>query len=387
MNRDVDILAVVGTRPEAIKMAPVLKALKRRGIVTELVGTGQHHDWQMFGNFLSDFDLKLDHQLTLQSRDLLGSFVHILSGLGELFLQRKPKLVLAQGDTTTVCAAAFAARKTGCAFGHVEAGLRAFSRELPEEEHRICADALADLLFAPTRIAQENLSREHVNGQVYLSGNTVLDALLMHPPRPVPGNAREGILVTLHRQETVDDRKKFSEVLSALGVLARHHQVLWPMHPRARAKMQEHGFELPSNVQVTAPLGHGEFLNKLVAAEAVVTDSGGAQEEAAILGTPCIAVRACTERPETLTAGVGILAGVEKQGIVDAADEVLRNWDAYARPVPHLYGDGRAGEKIAQACGEFLGVTMDAEDSLDLEKVVRLETFFPKPQRRRAGRL
>ncbi len=350
------IVAVIGTRPEAIKMAPVIRALHRRGIPTQVVGTGQHSDWKMLGTFLATFDIKLDHQLELPARDLLGSFVHILGSLGELFLKLKPKLVLAQGDTTTVAAAAFAARKTGCAFGHVEAGLRAFSRELPEEEHRICADALADLLFAPTRIAQENLVREHVNGTIVLTGNTVLDALLWHPPKPPAGGKREGILVTLHRQETVDDREKFEAALGALGVLARHHTVEWPVHPRAEAKMKEFGLALPPSVRTEPPVGHTEFLDRLLRAELVVTDSGGVQEEAAILGTPCVAVRACTERPETLTAGVGILAGVDKAGILSAAEEILRNWESWARPVPHLYGDGRSGEKIAECCAKFLGL-------------------------------
>jgi UDP-N-acetylglucosamine 2-epimerase (non-hydrolysing) len=350
------IVVVIGTRPEAIKMAPVIRALSRRGIPTQVVATGQHSDWKMLGIFLSTFDIQLDHQLELPSRDLLGSFVHILASLGDLFLRLKPKLVLAQGDTTTVAAAAFAARKTGCAFGHVEAGLRAFSRELPEEEHRICADALADLLFAPTRIAQENLVREHVNGSILLSGNTVLDALLWHPPRLPTGGKREGILVTLHRQETVDDPEKFGAALSALNVLGRHHLVEWPVHPRAAAKMKEFGLSLAPMVKTESPLGHTDFLDRLVRAEVVITDSGGVQEEAAILGTPCVAVRACTERPETLTAGVGILAGVDKSGILSAAEEILRNWESWARPVPHLYGDGRAGEKIAEACAKFLGV-------------------------------
>jgi UDP-N-acetylglucosamine 2-epimerase (non-hydrolysing) len=352
------VLVVVGTRPEAIKMAPVIKALTRRGIATEVVGTGQHNDWKMLGTFLATFDIRLDHSLELTSRDLLGSFVKILGGVGELLERTRPSLVLGVGDTTTVAAAAFAARKTGCAFGHVEAGLRAFSRELPEEEHRICADALADLLFAPTRIAQENLIREHVNGAVFLTGNTVLDALLSHPPAPAA--TREGILVTLHRQETVDDPQKFAAALGALGVLARHHLVEWPMHPRALAKMNEHGLTLPPSVRAEGPVGHTEFLARLARAELVVTDSGGVQEEAAILGTPCVAERGSTERPETLTAGVGILAGVDKQGILNAADEILRNWESYARPVPHLYGDGRAGEKIAELCAKFLAAESPA---------------------------
>src|SRR5258707_4707191 len=125
------VLVVVGPRPEATKMAPVITALSRLGIATEVVGTGQHNDWKMLGTFLATFQIELHHRLELASRDLLGSFVKILSGLGELLERTRPKLVLGVGDTTTVAAAAFAARKTGCAFGHVEAGLRAFSRELP----------------------------------------------------------------------------------------------------------------------------------------------------------------------------------------------------------------------------------------------------------------
>ncbi|MGN6798878.1 MAG: UDP-N-acetyl glucosamine 2-epimerase, partial [Gaiellaceae bacterium] len=245
-----------------------------------------------------------------------------------------------------------AARKTGSAFGHVEAGLRAFSRELPEEEHRICADALADLLFAPTRIAVENLTREQVNGKVILTGNTVLDALRAHPP-VVPAE-REGVLVTLHRQETVDDPEKLGQVLAALDRLGREHPVLWPVHPRTVAKVSEAGLVFPACVEVAEPLGHTEFLGKIASSKLVISDSGGVQEEAAILGTPCVTVRNNTERPETIAEGVGLLAGTDKSAILAALDRILTEWDAFARPSPHLYGDGRAGEKIAKACADFL---------------------------------
>jgi UDP-N-acetylglucosamine 2-epimerase (non-hydrolysing) len=348
------ILAAIGTRPEAIKMAPVVHALRERGIEVEIVATGQHHDFKMLGTFLETFALTLDHELALPSRDLLGSFTSIMTGLGQLIIDRKPAMVLAQGDTTTVVAAAFAARKLNVPFGHIEAGLRAFSRELPEEEHRICADALADLLFAPTRVARENLEREHVNGEVILTGNTVLDALRKNPPPPA--KVRQGVLVTLHRQETVDYKEPFSQALTALGELAKQHKVTWPMHPRAHAKMTEFGLAVPAGVEIVGPLGYREFLAKLVATKLLVTDSGGAQEEAAILGTPCISVRRCTERPETITSGVGVLSGVDAQSILEAAEYVLKNWEKYARPSPHLYGDGHAGEKIAAACAKFLGI-------------------------------
>jgi UDP-N-acetylglucosamine 2-epimerase (non-hydrolysing) len=348
------ILAVIGTRPEVIKMAPVVAALRRRHVPVEVVATGQHHDVRMMGAFLDCFGLRVDHPLGLQHRDLLGSFVDILSALGQLFTHLRPELALAVGDTTTVLATAFAARKTGGAFGHIEAGLRAFSRELPEEEHRICADAVGELLFAPTRIASENLAREHVNGRILHTGNPVLDALRMHPPAACPRAEREGILVTVHRQETVDDPERLAQVLAALETLAAAEPVEWPLHPRTRAKIAEHRLAMPRRVRLSEPLGHREFLDRLVRARVVVTDSGGVQEEAAILGTPCVCVRNHTERPETIDAGVSLLAGVETAGILEAADEILGNWDRFARPVPQLYGDGRAGDKIASACLEFL---------------------------------
>lgn len=348
------ILAVVGTRPEVIKMAPVVHALRRRGLPVAVVATGQHHDVRMMGTFLDSFGLVVDHALTLVHRDLLGSFIDILGSLATVFRTVKPALVLAVGDTTTVLAAALAARKSGIAFGHIEAGLRAFSRDLPEEEHRICADAIGDLLFAPTRIAAENLTREHVNGKIVLTGNSILDALRTHPPPAVALAERSGILVTIHRQETVDDPRCLGSVLDAIARLAERSRVMWPMHPRTLTKIIELGLELPANVQVSEPIGHVAFLEALCSARIVVTDSGGVQEEAAILGTPCVCVRDSTERPETIEAGVGVLAGTQTAGILRAVQMIENEWERFARPVPHLYGDGHASDKIAAACAELL---------------------------------
>ncbi len=335
-------------------MAPVVHAIRRRGLPVQLVATGQHHDAKMMGTFLEGFDLRVDHLLTLAHRDLMGSFVDILSSLARLIGETKPALAIAVGDTTTVLATALAARKSGVGFGHIEAGLRAFSRELPEEEHRICADAIGDLLFAPTRIAVENLTREHVNGKVILTGNPILDALRAHVPAPTPPERRTGILVTIHRQETVDDPARLARVVAALGRLAERRSVLWPLHPRTAQKLAEHGQVLSSAISTCDPIGHVEFLKLLANARVVVTDSGGVQEEAAILGTPCVCVRDHTERPETIAAGVGLLAGTETESIIGAVDRILGDWSQFARPVPHLYGDGRAGDKIAEACAAFL---------------------------------
>jgi UDP-N-acetylglucosamine 2-epimerase (non-hydrolysing) len=350
------IFAVVGTRPEVVKMAPVVSALRRRRIPARLVVTGQHHTWAMMGAFLESFRLEVDYQLALDQRDLLGSLVEILGGLGALFAAHRPSLVLAVGDTTTVLAAALAARKSGVGFGHIEAGLRAFSRELPEEDHRICADAIADLLFAPTQIAVENLARERVNGTVLLTGNPVLDALHVHAPVTPPDSAREGILVTVHRQETVDDPDKLAQVLGALDRLGRVHPVMWPVHPRTVAKAAAAGRTFPSSIRVVEPVGHAEFLAELARSRLVVTDSGGVQEEAAIVGTPCVTIRNVTERPETIAEGVGLLASIETGSILSAVDRVLGDWKRFARPMPFLYGDGHAGERIADACSAWLAM-------------------------------
>jgi UDP-N-acetylglucosamine 2-epimerase (non-hydrolysing) len=355
------IFAVVGTRPEVVKMAPVVHALRKRGVATRVVVTGQHHSWQMMGAFLESFRLDVDFQLALENRDLLGSLVEILGGLGALIATHRPSLVLAVGDTTTVLAAALAARKSAVGFGHIEAGLRAFSRELPEEDHRICADTIADLLFAPTRIAVENLTRERVNGTVVLTGNPVLDALRVHAPVSPPDTGRDGILVTVHRQETVDDPDRLGRVLAALDTLGRSHRVVWPVHPRTVAKAAQAGRAFPASIRVCEPLGHVEFLARLARSRLVVTDSGGVQEEAAIVGTPCVTVRNVTERPETIAEGVGLLASIETGAILAAIHRVLGDWKRFARPVPYLYGDGRAGEHIAEACDAWLAVRSGGE--------------------------
>lgn len=348
------IACVIGTRPETIKMAPIIAALRRRAIPHRVIATGQHHDWRMMGAFLAGFELNIDHQLPSPSHDLLGSFVSITTGLGALFNKRKPRLVLAEGDTTTAIAAAFAARKTGCGFGHVEAGLRAFSRELPEEEHRICADALADLLFAPTSVAVANLAREHVNGKVVLTGNTVLDAVRTFRPPHVA--ERTGVLVTVHRQETVDHPDRLAAVLTAIERLGNEFQVTWPVHPRTRLKVAEAGRTLPKNIATSDPLEYAAFLAELARARLVVTDSGGVQEEAAILGTPCVTVRNHTERVETIEAGVGVLASTTTAGILEATATILAQWSRYARAVPELYGDGRAGERIVDECLKWMRI-------------------------------
>lgn len=356
------ILCPIGTRPEAIKAAPVVKALRARGVAVEIALTGQHTDRRMMGQFLDGYGLSVDHRVARPGDPaaplLLSSLVEILAGLGRLVVERRPRLVLGIGDTTTVMGAALAARRGGALFGHVEAGLRAFSRDLPEEEHRICADALADVCFAPTAIAVENLARERVLGRVLLAGNTVLDALREMAPPPLPAEARRGTLVTLHRQETVDDPACLAGVLAALDEIARRappeaRPIRWPLHPRTRAKAAEHAIAFPSGIDLDEPIGHRDFLTALARARLVVTDSGGVQEEAAILGTPAVVVRDHTERPETIAAGLGRLAGTQARGIVEAAVALLSE-DAPRAGRPDLYGDGRAGERIADACVALL---------------------------------
>lgn len=308
----------------------------------------------MMDDILEDSGLGVDHRLSPaagRESDTLSSFVGLIAALGTLYRQRSPRLVLAVGDTSTVVAAALAARKTGAAFGHIEAGLRAFSRELPEEEHRICADTLAELLFAPTPIAVANLRRERVNGAIHLTGNPILDVTRGRRRRPQA--ERRGVVVTLHRQETVDHCHRLAGVLRELAELCERYEVEWPVHPRTAARVREFGLHFPKELRILPPATRSGFLDRLERALFVVTDSGGVQEEAAILGVPCVTMRSHTERPETLRSGLGVLLA-PGSGRMMAVVRRLLAAPGSPRPRPELYGDGTAGEQIASACASWL---------------------------------
>ena len=359
------IAVVIGTRPEAIKLAPVILAARARSAQFEVrvIRTGQHRE--LVDSAMEEFELQTDVDLNLMAPN--QSLAHVMSasvsGLSELFAADKPDWVLVQGDTTTTFAGALAAFYNRVRVGHVEAGLRTGNRHLPfpEEANRSLTARLADLHFAPTEKARCNLLAEGVSPQsIVLTGNTVIDILLHTLARAsVTGKridrseAGGYILVTTHRRE--NQGPALDRICDALiALLDRHAGArLWlPMHPNPNvrvtliARLGQH-----PRVRLSEPLGYVDFVTALDGACLVLTDSGGVQEECAALGKPVLVLRHDTERPEAVDAGVAVLVGTDPERIVEVASRLLLDrdsWRAMGRPST-AFGDGSASTRILDA--------------------------------------
>jgi UDP-N-acetylglucosamine 2-epimerase (non-hydrolysing) len=358
-----EVLAVVGTRPELIKTAPVLRALDAHPETTpRLLHTGQHYDDELSGDFLAALGLP-EPAVNLEVGSGTGAEQTAagLVGIEQELETREPAALLAQGDTNAVLSAALAGAKSSALVGHVEAGLRSFDRSMPEEVNRVVADHLADLRFAHTAEAVENLAAEGIEAGVVKTGNTVVDACLEHAvvAREQSGAlSRFGldedgfVVATVHRQANTDDEARLAAILDALD--SADAPVVLPAHPRTREAAAGIGFEADGSLALVEPLGYLDFLRLLDAAAVAVTDSGGVQEEASVLETPCLTVRPNTERPETVAAGVNEL--VEPADLSARLATLLGDDAARAAMTGHpdLYGDGDAGERTVAALVDAL---------------------------------
>jgi UDP-N-acetylglucosamine 2-epimerase (non-hydrolysing) len=367
------ILVVVGTRPEAIKMAPVLAALRPlHGLVeTRLALTGQHTD--MVDQALEVFRLIPDYDLEImrEGQDLYDVAHRCLDGLRGVVRDFGPELILVQGDTGSVFYASLVAFLEGVAVGHVEAGLRSGNKGAPwpEEMFRRLSDSLSDLYFAPTFRARENLLAEGAPPEgIHVTGNTVVDALLSvvqkcgDPSNPVLGKiveeGRSMVLLTAHRRESFGEplREVFSAVRE-MAARAPEVEILYPVHPNPNVK--EPATELLSGhprIHLTDPLHYLDLVLALRHASLVLTDSGGIQEEAPTFGTPVLVLREVTERPEGVEAGVATLVGTRSERILQeglARLEAKEGVDPSVQP-PNPYGDGKAGTRIADIVVETL---------------------------------
>lgn len=346
------IIAVCGTRPEAVKLAPVLRALKARGVKTALVSTGQHRG--LLDQTFPDLGLRAatDLRLMRPGQDHGALAARILAGLSPLLKRLNPELVLVQGDSTTAAAAALACHYAGVPVGHVEAGLRTGDREnpFPEEGNRVIADHLSALHFAPTREALSNLRREGLAGRwAKVTGNTVVDAVRWATEKA--GSDHNGsILVTFHRRESFG--KPLEEMLKALERLVAARpaaRVDLLVHPNPNVRRAVAARPRHPRIRRLGPQPYLAFVRLLSGCSFVITDSGGLQEEAAALGKPVLVARDTTERPELIAAGGGLLVGRGAAAIAGAAarlldDPRLRRRMAAAK---NPFGDGRAGERIA----------------------------------------
>jgi len=348
------VLVVLGTRPEIIKFSPVIRELERLGLDYFVLHTGQHYSYNMDRVFFEKLELpEAKYNLDVGSGSHAEQTGKMLIGIERILRKEEPDVVLVEGDTNTVLAGALAASKLGVKVGHVEAGLRSYDRGMPEEINRVVADHCSDLLFAPTEKSKgillgEGISEDHV----FVTGNTIVDAVnqnLEISGRTV--NISDGLglgdggyfLVTVHRQENVDDEKRFRGILKGLEMVEQEFglPVIYPIHPRAKKQLKV--FMLEANgVRIVEPLDYLSFLQVESNAKLVFTDSGGVQEEACILGVPCVTLRYNTERPETLDVGSNVLAGTDPYKIVKSASLMVNKKDGWENP----FGDGESGKKI-----------------------------------------
>ncbi len=364
------VCIILGTRPEAIKLAPVIQTFQNyEGFDTQVILTGQHRE--MVEQVMGLFNLKASRDLEImQPKQSLSDITcRSLGGLQELFEEKEPNLVIVQGDTTTAFAAALAAFYKKIPIGHVEAGLRTDNifNPYPEEANRRLISQIAQLHFAPTPLATENLQRSGVLGEIHLTGNTVIDALLnvanSVPPCDVPGlewaNNRV-ILATVHRRENWGEplqtiAKAFLQVLDKFPDTA----LLLPLHrnPTVREPLQEMLGNHP-RIFLTEPLDYGQLVGAIMRSHLLLTDSGGLQEEAPSLGKPVLVLRETTERPEAVSAGTAKLVGTDTQIIVKNAAQLLSNPTAYETMANAInpFGDGHASERILEIVQKFLKV-------------------------------
>lgn len=356
----VDAAFVFGTRPEFVKVAPVLAECNRRNLSVYVIHTGQHYSESLDDVFFEQLAIeKPDVNLGVGSGRQGAQTGAMLEGVEHELSEQEPELVFVQGDTNSTLAGALAATKLGIEVAHIEAGLRSYNREMPEEINRVVVDHVADHLFAPTDTMASLLRREGIpDHRVTVTGNTVVDAVIQNQAlaaetstvvQELGLDAGAFALLTAHRAETVDDPDSFAKTLEGVSRAAEELglEVVYPVHPRAAERIETFELDVPSEVRVIEPVNFFDFLRLEDAAEVVFTDSGGVQEETCILGTPCVTLRYSTERPETVHVGANCLAGHEPSDIVAAGITMQgkgSNWE-----VP--FGSGDAAVQILDALG------------------------------------
>jgi len=354
------ISIVLGTRPEIIKFSSIIRECERLALDYSILHTGQHYSYDMDKVFFEQLELpQASHNLDVGSGTHAEQTGKMLIGIEKVLRKEKPDVALVEGDTNTVLAGALAAAKEGIRVGHVEAGLRSYDRDMPEEINRVLADHCSDLLFAPTVKAKEILLGEGIGAHaIFVTGNTIVDAVyqnleiserrkdIWHKLRIEDGNY---LLATVHRQENVDNESRFRCILKGLEIVQKEFgfPVVYPIHPRSKKQLAMFNVQA-KGLQVIEALDYLGFLQLESKAKLVLTDSGGVQEEACVLHVPCVTLRYNTERPETLDVGANALAGTEPDEIVKKVKLMLAKDRDWKNP----FGDGKAGERIIKILRE-----------------------------------
>ena len=358
------IVTIIGTRPEIIKMAPVVKALDTLSHDHVLVHSGQHYDLMMDRIFFKDMKLRQpDFQFELKAKPPHLQVANTIRGAA--VVMKNVDLVIVHGDTNTTLAGALLGHKLGLPVAHIEAGIRSFDKTMPEEVNRLLTDQVSQLLFPPTSIAKKNLENENIRTGLHVVGNSVIDALKQNLRiarrskilRKLGLKRRGYAVLTFHRAENVDRVARLRRVLVAMREFASREgmDVVFPIHPRTEKMARRYGLRSiihpDSGFRVIPPTGYLDMLELERNAALVFTDSGGLQEESCFFRVPCVTLRENTERPETLKIGANVLAGTDPKRILRAAENQLaakRNW-------PNPYGDGTTGRRIARIVDGFVG--------------------------------
>jgi UDP-N-acetylglucosamine 2-epimerase (non-hydrolysing) len=352
------VVVVAGTRPEIIKMAPIIRALNQVELPLIFVHCGQHYDYNMSQQFIENLELSTpDFALKIEASSPGAQTAEIMLKIDQLLEKIESSIVLVEGDTNTVLSAALAANKRVIPIGHVEAGLRSFDLRMPEEHNRRLTDHISDYMFAPTERAKANLLKENVWGKIYLTGNTAIDAVIQHLPLAEKKSTimekipfKDFILATAHRAENVDDvefLESFMEVFSKSPL-----PIVYPMHPRTKKRLQENSLlsklEDMKNVMILPPLGYLDFLVLMKNCSLILTDSGGIQEEATAPGIrkKVLVIRLSTERQEAVEAGFAKIVGTNKHNILAAMHEALE--EETKLPSVSPFGDGTAALKTME---------------------------------------
>jgi UDP-N-acetylglucosamine 2-epimerase (non-hydrolysing) len=348
-----NMMIVLGTRPEIIKMAPIIEEAESRHIDYSVVHTGQHYSPNMSDVFFEQLGLRQpDYNLNAGSGTHAEQTGRMLIAIEKVFAKERPSIVLVEGDTNSVLAAGLAASKLNIPVGHVEAGLRSRDRTMPEEVNRVLTDHLSEYLFAPTSISRSNLISEGISRRnIWVTGNTIVDSLAKSVKLAKHANgfpsgiqAENYLLMTLHRQENVDSEERLKRILQGLEMVHEKTgmMIVWPAHPRTMKRILRDDLRLARGLKLLNPQDHFSFLHLLMNARLVLTDSGGVQEEACILKVPCVTLRDNTERPETLLVGSNVLAGSNPKKILKQTMLMLERERRWKNP----FGDGHAGARI-----------------------------------------
>jgi UDP-N-acetylglucosamine 2-epimerase (non-hydrolysing) len=367
------IAVVLGTRPEIIKMAPIIDEIVKRGIDLTLIHTGQHYDKEMSDNFFRDLEIPApDYNIHVGSGSHGKQTGLMMQGIEEVLMDEKPDIVLVQGDTNAVLAGALVASKLHIAVGHVEAGLRSFDMTMPEEVNRRACDVTSTMYFIPTEESAINLLAEGFSRKnLLITGNTIVDACFRHLEIAEKRGIEEESLaeldienmdniltLTMHRAENVDDKSRVTNIIGALKEL-NEMNIIFPIHPRTKKTLQDFGlFDELNNldhVHIIKPVGYLDFLLLTSKSTLILTDSGGLQEEAITLNVPALTLRYNTERPETVAAGGNILVGSDKEVILENANKILNdeNFANKMKNAENPYGQGDAAKNTVDAIQEY----------------------------------